>query len=135
MGGKKRPVKKDGIMLSVGESQINYMMDKGELSLMSLDSVLGASYDKKMVIVDESQSLNFDTLKCLCQRITDDSKLILLGDILQQTSAMSSPDKSALFIANRFLKDAKSVATLSLSKVERGSACAEIGRILEDIQI
>lgn len=135
MGGKSKPIKKDGIVINVGEARINYLMDKGELALMSLDSVLGASYDKKFVVVDECQSLNFDTLKCLCQRITDNSKLILLGDILQQTSAMSSPDKSALFIANRFLQKANSVATLSLSKVERGKCCQEVGAILEEIQI
>ncbi|MGL5692323.1 MAG: PhoH family protein [Bacteroidales bacterium] len=134
-GGKKKPFKKDGIMLNAGESEIQYRMDKGEVALMSLDSVLGASFDRKYIIVDEAQSLNFDTLKCLCQRITDNSKLILLGDILQSTSSMSSPDKSALFIANRFLKDAKSVATLSLSSVERGKACEEVGEILESIQL
>jgi PhoH-like ATPase len=133
LGGNGRAMRKDGILLSVGESQINYLIDKGELALMSLDSVLGASFHKKFIIIDEAQSLDYKTLRCILTRISDDCKLILLGDILQETSAMSSPDKSALFIANRFLREAKAVATLSLSKVERGSACQEISTILDQI--
>lgn len=135
-GGRFKFRKDDNMVLAnMGSQILMHQIEDGNMDIMSLDSVLGASYHKKFVIIDEAQSLNYDSLRCILTRISDDCKLVLLGDVLQRTATMKSIDNSALFIANKYLKKANSVATITLKKVERGTACGEIQKLLEGAEL
>lgn len=133
--GGKHKFRKDNknVITNTGSQILEHMMNRGDVEIMALDSVLGASLDKKFVVVDEAQSLDIDSLGCLLTRITDNSKLILVGDVLQRTSVMKSPDRSALFLANKYLKNTEGVAIISLSKVERGKICNIVQEKLKEV--
>lgn len=134
--GGKWKFKKDNenILMNAGTAIMMHKIEEGEMSIMSVANALGASLKKKILIVDEAQSLDYKVLKCLVTRMEDSAKVVLLGDVEQQTSAMGRPDSSALYIANKVLAKGKRSSVLTLVKTERGEACEENLQLLNEFE-
>ncbi|MGL5647001.1 MAG: PhoH family protein [Clostridium sp.] len=107
----------------------------GQMDFLPLDSILGASYDDTYVCLDEAQSIDLKTLRSCLTRITDNSKMVIMGDVAQQTDVMSSIDKSGLYLANKYLRNVEGVCVLTLSEIERGSVCRNVAEALDKIEI
>lgn len=107
----------------------------GKMDFLPLDSILGASYDSTYVLIDEAQSLDLKMIRSCLTRISDTSKMVIMGDIAQQTDVMHSIDKSGLYLANKYLRDVKGVCVLTLSEIERGTVCRDVAEALDKIEI
>lgn len=67
--------------------------------------VRGDTYHNKVIIVDESQNLNDDTLKTIATRTTNSSKIIFTGDPSQDDVSTSKADQAIYYNAlTRFIK-------------------------------
>lgn len=107
----------------------------GQMDFLPLDSILGASYDNTYICIDEAQSLGLKDIRSCLTRITDSSKMVLMGDVAQQTDVMHSIDKSGLYLANKYLRNVKGVCVLTLSEIERGNICRDVADALDKIEI
>lgn len=58
-------------------------MDKKLIEVLPIAYIRGLSIDDSIVILDETQNLDFHTFKTLITRIGNNSKYIFLGDIEQ----------------------------------------------------
>lgn len=108
---------------------------RGLMDFLPLDSILGASFDSTYVLIDEAQSLDFKMIRSCLTRIKDSSKLVLIGDVQQNTDVMKSIDSSGLYIANKNLRNTEGVCVLSLSQIERGKVCQNIADALDNIDV
>lgn len=59
---------------------------------------LGGTYDNAIVIIDEAQTMSPNTLKMIMERVTDSSKLIVLGDKGQIYSVKKRTDGFTDFV-------------------------------------
>lgn len=118
-----------------GAKLFDEFKSRGQMDFLPLDSILGASFDNTYVLIDEAQSLDYKMIRSCLTRIKDTSKLVLLGDVQQNTDAMKSMDSSGLYIANKYLRDVEGVCVLSLSQVERGKICNNIAEALDNIEV
>lgn len=65
----------------LGEGHFQYCLDNGKIVMEALEDVRGRSYKgNTIVIVDEAQSVDKDTMKTLVTRTGEDCKLVLCGD-------------------------------------------------------
>lgn len=127
---------KDGFTIKMDGMKIfEELRSRGKMDFLPLDSILGASYDKTYVVIDEAQSLDLKMIRSCLTRIKDNSKMVLMGDVAQETSVMSSIDKSGLYLANRYLRNVKGVCVLTLEEVERGNVCRDIADALDKIEV
>lgn len=68
-------------ILAKGSSKL--LMDKKLIEVLPIAYIRGLSIDDSIVILDETQNLDFHTFKTLITRIGNNSKYIFLGDIEQ----------------------------------------------------
>lgn len=61
--------------------------------------VQGMTFDNTLVIIDESQSLNVETVKLLLERTGEGSRVVLLGDKNQRYAAKKRSDGFSHFVA------------------------------------
>lgn len=118
-----------------GSKLFDEFKSRGQMDFLPLDSILGASFDRTYVLIDEAQSLDYKMIRSCLTRIKDNSKLVLLGDVQQNTDAMKSMDSSGLYIANKYLRNVEGVCVLSLSEIERGKVCNNIAEALDNIEV
>lgn len=136
LSGGKHSFNKDERNITMDGMRIfEQLKSVGKMDFLPLDSILGASYDKTFVLIDEAQSLDFKMIRSCLTRINDDSKMVLMGDIAQKTDVIHSIDKSGLYLANKYLRDVEGVCVLTLSEIKRGSVCKNIAEALNKIEI
>ena len=68
----------------IGKAQYTYLFNKGQIELLPLETVRGASYDNTIVLVDEAQNLLMEELKAITTRIGEHSRMVLMGDPQQR---------------------------------------------------
>ena len=96
------------------------------LDMLDISSILGSSFEKKALIIDEFQGCDLRTARSCLTRISDSCKLVLCGDILQQTVSNLGKEDSALFASIEWLKEVEGVGHITLKNIHRG-------RIVEDV--
>lgn len=104
----------------------------GKLDLLDISSILGSSFNNKFIIIDEAQSFDTMALKSILTRAGENTKIILLGDILQSTQANLSGNQSGLYNAVNWLKEIDEVAHITLSDVERSSLVRKVSEVFEE---
>lgn len=75
------------------------LKDREKIQFMSSTFVRGLTFDNAIVIVDEAQSMNAHELKSICQRVGQNTRLILCGDTKQDdlyVAGKNRLDKSGL---------------------------------------
>jgi len=95
------------------------LMNQDKIEVLDISSILGSSFLNKIVIIDESQSFDIHAMRSMITRIGKGSKLILIGDIAQQTVSRLDPDKSGLYASIEWLKELPETAHITLNKVHR----------------
>jgi len=95
------------------------LMDQDKIEVLDISSILGSSFLNKIVVIDEAQSFDIHAMRSMITRIGEGSKLILIGDIAQQTISRLDPDKSGLYASIEWLKELQETAHITLNQVHR----------------
>jgi phosphate starvation-inducible protein PhoH and related proteins len=67
----------------IGEAETNKLIERGKIEFMVLNFLRGRNFEDAYIILDEAQNASPLQLKTLITRISDDSKLIIEGDLSQ----------------------------------------------------
>ncbi len=97
--------------------------------VVALDFLRGRTLHNGFVIVDEAQNYNQSDIKTVVTRVSDSSKIILLGDI-EQIDVKMSPDTSGLFITASRFKGKPYARHIALNKSERGKLARDAAKLL-----
>ncbi|MGL5984384.1 MAG: PhoH family protein, partial [Cetobacterium sp.] len=112
---------------------VEYMEQLKAINILDISSILGSSFQGKFVIIDEAQSFGFDAMRAILTRVGQGSKLLIIGDVLQQTVDKLDIDKSGLFFAVQHLKDLDAVGHVTLGKVHRSEVVSQISKKFDEL--
>jgi phosphate starvation-inducible PhoH-like protein len=73
----------DNLIEFIEEGTAKYLIESGRIEILPVSMVRGRSFKNAIVIVDEAQNCIGSTIKALLTRISQNSKMILIGDIKQ----------------------------------------------------
>ena len=116
--------KKNGV-----EMLLNLKLQE-KLDILDISSILGSSFIDRFIIIDEAQSFDAHAMRSIITRIGKGCKLVVIGDIGQQTMSRLDPDKSGLYTAVEWLKGLEETAHITLKSVHRSSFIEKAGKIL-----
>ena len=68
----------------LGAGFVEMAMKTGEIQIQPIETIRGQSFDDAVLLFDESQQLDVDEVKAIVTRIGENSRLVLMGDILQR---------------------------------------------------
>lgn len=110
-------------------------MMKEYIEVQPINFIRGRSLYGTILIVDEAQNLDLNTLKTVLTRLGDNCKVVLMGDAKQidkygQKKKGQQCDFKRVMDA---LKDREYVAYVHFDKSERSKICAEIDDILSEL--
>ena len=108
------------------------LKNQNKLDILDISSILGSSFINKIVIVDEAQSFDIHAMRSIITRIGENCKLIVIGDLAQQTISRVDPDKSGLYASIEWLKDLEETAHITLTKVHRGNFVEKASKIFDE---
>ncbi|RLV60924.1 PhoH family protein [Parashewanella curva] len=98
---------------------LNYIMDKANIQLKSINFMRGRSIQNTIVLLDECQNLTASQLKTMITRMGEGTKLICCGNLAQIDSNYLTPVTSGLtYIVERF-KNFDGSANIYLNGVVR----------------
>lgn len=104
---------------------------QNKLEILDISSILGSSFTNKIIIIDEAQSFDIHAIRSIITRIGEGSKLILIGDIGQQTVSRLDPDKSGLYAAVEWLKELTETAHITLNSVHRSTFVDKASKLFD----
>ena len=70
----------DSLVKLIGEKITGELVNTNKIKFDVIGSYRGRSISESLIIVDECQNISHDNLKTILTRISDDTKIILLGD-------------------------------------------------------
>lgn len=97
---------RDSLSVFMSKGKIDYLLSKKTIEFMPIEHLRGRSLDRCMVIADEMQNATTHSVMTILTRVGSNSKISLLGDVVQRD------------LANRFGKDGLSDAARRLSKLD-----------------
>lgn len=97
------------------------------LQIQPFTIVRGRNIDKSILIIDEAQNAHVEALKAMLTRVTDSSKVILLGDIQQSDLRENSNGLSRVIDAFR---GQPLFAKIKMQSTQRGELCDLAYRLL-----
>jgi phosphate starvation-inducible PhoH-like protein len=65
---------------ALGSQKVDYMIEKKQIILQPIETIRGQSYENALVMVDEVQNVDLDTLKAITSRLGENSHMVLSGD-------------------------------------------------------
>ncbi len=102
------------------------------MDVLDVSSILGSSFINKFIILDEAQSFDAHAMRSIITRIGENCKMVLIGDIAQQTVSRVDPDKSGLYTAVEWLKEIEETAHVTLDQVHRSSFVDLASKIFDE---
>lgn len=85
----------------IGEQETRKLIEKGKIEFRVLNFLRGINFENSYIILDEAQNASPHQLKTLMTRISDDTKLILQGDLSQtdkyRTNGIPAYQKSGFY--------------------------------------
>lgn len=97
---------KDSLNVFMSKGKSEYLLSKKIIEFMPIDHLRGRSLDRCMIIADEMQNATVHSVMTILTRVGGDTKLALLGDIVQRD------------LDDRFGKDGLSDALARLKRVQ-----------------
>ena len=114
-----------------GVEVLELLKSQNKLDVLDISSILGSSFINRIVIIDEAQSFDIHAIRSIITRIGENCKLILIGDIGQQTISRLDPDKSGLYVAVEWLKELEESAHITLNDVHRSSFVDKASKLFD----
>lgn len=105
------------------------IFDSQIFEVVALDFLRGRTLHNGFIIVDEVQNYNQSEIKTVVTRVSDSSKILLLGDI-EQIDAKIAPDTTGVFITASRFKGKPYARHIALSKSERGQLARDAAKLL-----
>ena len=68
----------------LGAGFVEMAMKTGEIQIQPIETIRGQSFDDARLLFDESQQLDVAEVKAIVTRIGNNSRLVLMGDLLQR---------------------------------------------------
>ena len=122
----------------VGPVEAKKLIEQGKIEFRVLNFLRGINFEKSYVILDEAQNASPQQLKTLITRISDDSKLIIEGDLSQcdkyKNNGSPAYTKSGFFDVWKRLGKLKGVYQIEFTKED----CIRSGivkRVLERYEL
>jgi phosphate starvation-inducible PhoH-like protein len=104
----------------IGPVETKKLIDQGKIEFRVLNFLRGINFEKSYVILDEAQNASPHQLKTLITRISDDTKLIIEGDLSQcdkyRTNGSPAYTKSGFFDVWKRLAKLKGVYQIEFTK-------------------
>ena len=100
----------------LGKDAAKDLIHKELIQILPLAYIRGLSIDNAIVIIDETQNIDYDTLVAIITRIGTDSKYIFLGDTEQIDR--KKKEESCLKLILELFKDDDIVGTIEFSDDE-----------------
>lgn len=119
---------------SGNKSITDLLLKNKQLLMIPLETMRGRSFDNSCVLVDESQNLTIEELKCISTRIGENSKLVLCGDGAQSDLKTKDFD---LFtnLLKRYEIQNTDIIKFTRDDCVRSGLCADLIRMFELAQI
>lgn len=73
----------DNLIEFMPESQAKYLLENSRVEVLPIEMIRGRSFRNSFIIADECQNLTQHHLKTILSRISEGSKMVLLGDVQQ----------------------------------------------------
>lgn len=113
-----------------GSSYLEAQVDSGVIEIEALTYIRGRSIPKSFIILDEAQNLTQHQLKTIITRISDGTKIVLTGDIMQiDNPYIDSVDNGLSCVVEKFKTHSIS-AHVTLHKGERSELATLASEIL-----
>ncbi len=99
--------------------------------MLNLDSIQGVSLHDAILLVDEYQLLNVETLKMVLSRIAKGSKVVLIGDTDGQTYGVNRANEG-FKVLYKHLGKSPEMSFVKLENIYRSALAAFVSDIFED---
>ena len=106
----------DSLIKLLGERIVGELINSGKISFDVIGSYRGRSIPNSLIIVDECQNISHDNLKTILTRISDNTKIILLGDPEQIDIKNKKESSLATIIKKVKLKPIEGVDVVEFSE-------------------
>jgi len=113
---------------------VEYIFSKYNIEIVPMQLLRGASFNDALVIADEVQVLDHHEMLTLGTRISEGSKLVIMGDLNQRDENIAK-ERTGLFsfINNREVRDSNFTASVHMLKSERGEVSALFSSVFEPV--
>jgi len=122
----------------IGEKETNRLIEIGKLEFKVLNFLRGLNFTNSYIFMDEAQNVSPAQIKTLVTRISDDSKMVICGDLSQcdkyRTNGAPAYTKSGFYDIWKRLSGVEGVYQVEFSKED----CVRSGivkRILERYEL
>ena len=99
--------------------------------VVEIDEIQGTSLHHTILLVDEFQLLDTDTLKLVLSRISEGSKVVLIGDAQGQTYGMNRANEGFKVLYKHF-GTAEEFAYVKLEKIYRSALAEFVAKIFKE---
>ncbi len=106
------------------------MIAFGMLEVEPLAYIRGRSLPNTLFLIDEAEDLTRPEIKTIVSRMGENSKIILIGDVMQITNPYVDSTNNGLSIVAEKFKDYEFAAHLTLTKGERSELATVASKIL-----
>ncbi len=127
---KRIPNKQSKRKVEVEEKKMSDVVWAELFGVVEIDEIQGTSLHNTCLIVDEYQLLNTDMLKLVLSRISEGSKVILVGDAFGQTYGMNRADEGYKTLY-RYLGTTPEFNYIKLDTIYRSPLAAFVAKIFE----
>lgn len=98
---------------------IEYVKQKANIQFKALNYIRGRSFQKSMILIDESQNLTPHQMKAIITRAGEGSKVVCLGNLAQIDTPYLSPTSSGLTYMTERFKGFRHGTSLRLNGIPR----------------
>jgi len=120
--------------LKPGEEEALSESDKAwneSIGIIEIDEIQGASLHNTIFLVDEYQLMDTDTLKLVISRISENSKLVLIGDTAGQTYGQNRANEGFKTLY-KHLGTAPEFNFIKMENIYRSNLAAFVSHIFDD---
>jgi PhoH-like ATPase len=103
---------------------IEYIKEKANIQLKSLNFMRGRSFNNAYIIIDEAQSLTQFQLKSIITRVGQGSKIVILGNLAQIDNHYVNPLTSGLTYLVEKMKWFEHAGIMHINGIERSRLAA-----------
>jgi phosphate starvation-inducible PhoH-like protein len=68
----------------LGPNDYQAKVHNGTIAIYPLETIRGASFEDTIILIDESQNLNYEEIKAMSTRLGEGSKMVFMGDPAQR---------------------------------------------------
>ncbi|MGP1561676.1 MAG: PhoH family protein [Helicobacteraceae bacterium] len=131
-GNELRRAKKDLSKASI-DAKVDDYIRRYNIEFPYVGSLRGGNLSNAVIIIDEAQNFSLSAMQLILTRVSDTSKVVIIGDNNQIDSIYLSRQNNALsFILEQTQKNsAVNIAAVTLSRSVRGKVCSWASEIFE----